>query len=325
VASFDVSVIGELNLDLILYGLPQELKLEHEHLAKDLSITLGSSSAIFAHNLSSLGNKVGFSSSIGSYPFGEICIQRLGASGVDMSRVRRLAGKTTGLTIILPQRQQRFILTYPGTMYDLSEKDLELRYVFDAKHLHVSSYFLQKAIRPRLIDIFRKAKEAGLTTSLDTNDDPEDRWPADVQLLLKYVDILLPNEREACKLAQVDDVARAADILSQKVPMLVIKRGSQGAMARVGKEKYSAYPPVVDATDAVGAGDSFDAGFVHQFIRGAKIEDCLKFANIAGALSVTRAGGTEAFRDAKHRQEFLHKHAAGLGSSPVGAAPPLRK
>jgi len=325
VASFDVSVIGELNLDLILYGLPQELKLEHEHLAKDLSITLGSSSAIFAHNLSSLGNKVAFSSCIGSDPFGEICIQRLGASGVDMSRVRRLAGKTTGLTIILPQRQQRFILTYPGTMYDLSEKDLDLRYVFDARHFHVSSYFLQKAIRPRLIDIFRKAKEAGLTTSLDTNDDPEDRWPADVQLLLKYVDILLPNEREACKLAQVDDVSRAADILSQKVPTLVIKRGSQGAMARVGKEKYSAYPPVVDATDVVGAGDSFDAGFVHQFIRGAKIEDCLKFANIAGALSVTRAGGTEAFRDAKHRQEFLHKHAAGLGSSPSGAALRLRK
>lgn len=324
-ASFDVSVIGELNLDLILYGLPQELELEREHLAKDLSITLGSSSAIFAHNLSSLGNKVGFSSCIGSDPFGEICIQRLGASGVDMSRVRRLAGKTTGLTVVLPQRQQRYILTYPGTMYDLREKDLELRYVFDAKHLHVSSYFLQKAIRPQLIDIFRKAKEAGLSTSLDTNDDPEDRWPADVQLLLKYVDILLPNEREACKLAQVEDVSRAADILSQKVPILVIKRGAQGAQARVGKEKYSAYPPVVDATDVVGAGDSFDAGFVHQFIRGAKIEECLKFANIAGALSVTRAGGTEAFRDAKYRQEFLHKHATGLGSSPVGAAPRLRK
>jgi sugar/nucleoside kinase (ribokinase family) len=110
--------------------------------------------------------------------------------------------------------------------------------------------------------------------------------------LLKYVDILLPNEREACKLAQVEDVARAADILSQKVPMLVIKRGAQGALVRAGQEKYSAYPPIVDATDVVGAGDSFDAGLVQQFIRGAKIEDCLKFANIAGALSATRAGGT---------------------------------
>jgi sugar/nucleoside kinase (ribokinase family) len=325
VASFDVSVIGELNLDLILYGLPQELELEREHLAKDMSITLGSSSAIFAHNLSSLGNKVGFSSCIGSDPFGEICIQRLGASRVDLSRVRRMAGKTTGLTIILPQRRQRYILTYPGTMYDLSEKDLDLAFVFDAQHLHVSSYFLQKALRPHLAEIFRKAKEAGLTTSLDTNDDPEDRWPADVQPVLKYVDILLPNEREACKLAQVEDIARAVEILSLKVPMLVIKRGAQGALARVGKAEYVAYSPVVQATDVVGAGDSFDAGFIHQFLRGGKIEGCMRFGNIAGALSVTRAGGTEAFRDAKHRQEFLHKHAADLISLPASAAPSIPK
>ena len=311
---FDVSVIGELNLDIIFYGLPQELVLEREHLAKDLSITLGSSSAIFAHNLACLGNKVGFSSTIGSDPFGEICVKRLAECGVDVSQVRKLSGKTTGLSVILPQRKQRFILTYPGTMFDMSERDLDLGYVFSAKHLHVSSYFLHKTLRPQLINIFRKAKETGLTTSLDTNDDPEDRWSSAIQLLLKYTDILLPNEREACKLAQVSDVERAAEVLSQKVPVLVIKRGSQGAMARAAKEKYTAFPPVVDIADPVGAGDSFDAGFIHEFIRGSKIEDCLKFGNVAGALSVTRSGGTEAFRDAQHRQAFLRTHSLGGGT-----------
>jgi sugar/nucleoside kinase (ribokinase family) len=309
-STFDVSVIGELNLDLILYGLPQELILEHEHLAKDLSITLGSSSAIFAHNLACLGNKVSFSSAIGSDPFGEICLKRLGESGVDISRVRRMTGKTTGLTVILPQRKQRYILTYPGTMFDLTEKDLDLNYIFSAKHLHVSSYFLQKGLRASLINIFRKAKDAGLTTSLDTNDDPEDRWSTEIQLLLKYTDILLPNEREACKLAQVDDVNRAAEFLAKKVSIVVIKRGSQGALAQFSGDRFSAFPPMVDVADPVGAGDSFDAGFVHQFIRGAKVEDCLKFANVAGALSVTRAGGTEAYRDAQHREAFLRKNAA---------------
>jgi sugar/nucleoside kinase (ribokinase family) len=311
VATFDVSVIGELNLDLILYGLPPELVLEREHLAKDLSITLGSSSAIFAHNLASLGNRVGFSSAIGSDPFGEICLKKLGESGVDLSRVRRMNGKTTGLTVILPQRKQRYILTYPGTMFEMSERELDLAYVFSAKHLHVSSYFLQKGLRASLIDIFRKAKEAGITTSLDTNDDPEDRWSSDIQLLLRYTDILLPNEREACKLAQADTVERAAEVLSQKVPVLVIKRGSQGALARVAKEKFTGFPPMVDVADHVGAGDSFDAGFIHQFIRGAKVEECLKFGNIVGSLSVTRPGGTEAFRDAQHREAFLRSHATG--------------
>ena len=321
-APFDVSVIGELNLDLILYGLPQNLVPEREHLATDLSITLGSSSAIFAHNLSYLGNRVGFNSCIGDDPFGEICVQRLSASGVDVSHIKKLRGKTTGLTVILPQRKDRFILTYPGAMYEMTERELDQKFVFNAKHLHLSSYFLQKGIRPQLIHIFRKAKEAGLTTSLDTNDDPEDRWSGDIQLLLRYVDILLPNERELCKLAQVNDFEKAVESLSQKVRILVVKRGSQGAIARVGKEKYAAYPPVVDVVDPVGAGDTFDAGFVHQFIRGAKIEDCLKFANCTGALSVTRAGGTEAFRDATHREAFLRKHAAGLGPSGGPASRP---
>jgi sugar/nucleoside kinase (ribokinase family) len=321
-AKLDVSVVGELNLDLIFYGLPPELELEREHLAKDLSITLGSSSAIFAHNLALLGNKVGFSSSIGSDALGEICLQRLGESGVDLTRVRRFAGKTTGLTVILPQRKDRYILTYPGTMYDMSVADLDLSYVFGARHLHLSSYFLQKAIRPGVVELFRKAKEAGLTTSLDTNDDPENRWSDDIQLVLKYVDILLPNEHEACKLTKVDDPERAAEILSGKVPLVVIKRGSLGAMARRGREKFAGFPPVTAAVDPVGAGDSFDAGFIHQFIRGAKVEDCLKFANITGALSTTRAGGTEAFRDARHRESFLRARwpasLAAASSAPPG-------
>lgn len=321
-APFDVSVIGELNLDLILYGLPQTLVLEREHLASDLSITLGSSSAIFAHNLSYLGNRVGFSSCIGDDPFGDICVQRLSASGVDVSHIKKLKGKTTGLTVILPQRKDRYILTYPGAMYEMTDRELDQSFVFNAKHLHLSSYFLQKGIRPHLLEIFRKAKQAGLTTSLDTNDDPEDRWSTDIQLLLRHIDILLPNERELCKLAQTNDLEKAAESLSQKVRLLVVKRGSQGAFARVGKEKYVAFPPVVDVVDPVGAGDTFDAGFIHQFIRGAKVEDCLKFANCAAALSVTRTGGTEAYRDIAYREAFFRKHAGGLGQSgTIGSRP----
>ncbi len=304
---FDVSVIGELNLDLILSGLPTELSLEREHLADHLSITLGSSSAIFAHNLASLGSTVGFSSSIGDDPLGEICLQRLGASGVDLAKVRRMPGKTTGLTVILPQGKQRYILTYPGTMFEMSKENLDLDYVFSGKHLHVASYFLLKSLQPTLPDIFRKAKEAGLSTSLDTNDDPEDRWDAGIHQVLPHVDILLPNEREACKLAQVDDAERAVEILSRTVGTVVVKRGAKGALARVSKEKFVAPALAVPVADHVGAGDSFDAGFLHQFLRRARIEDCLRFGNIAAALSVTRPGGTEAFRDTGYRESFLRE------------------
>lgn len=306
---FDVSVIGELNLDLIFYGLPQKLELDREHLATNLSLTLGSSSAIFAHNLARLGSTVGFSSSIGSDSLGPICIERLAEAKIDLTRVRRFDGKITGLTVILPQGKERYILTYPGTMADFSIADLDLSYVLGAKHLHVASYFLQRAIQPSLAQIFRDAQAAGLTTSLDTNDDPEDRWPPDIQNLFPHLDLLMPNENEACRMAGVSDVESAIDILSTKVRTLVLKRGSKGAMVVSGTQRFTALPLSVDVVDPIGAGDSFNAGFLHQFVRGASLEDCLAFGNASAALSTTRGGGTEAFRDANYRDAFLARNA----------------
>src|ERR1700736_2168795 len=144
-ATFDVSVVGELNLDIILSGLPPNLQLDREQLADDLKVTLGSSSAIFAHNLALLGNQVGFSSAIGSDSLGVICLERLGESGVDLSRVRRFPGRQTGLTVILPQPEKRFILTYPGVMAEMRFEDLDLPRVLDARHMHFFSYFLNRA------------------------------------------------------------------------------------------------------------------------------------------------------------------------------------
>jgi sugar/nucleoside kinase (ribokinase family) len=301
----DVSVVGELNLDLILYGLPGKLQLEREILADNLSITLGSSSAIFAHNLALLGSSVGFSSSIGGDPLGEICLQRLRESGVDVSGVRRFAEKTTGLSVILPRGKERYILTYPGTMAEMTAGDLDLNYVFAAKHLHLSSYFLQKAMQPGLPELFRQAKEKGSSTSLDTNDDPENLWSNEIRPLLKHVDVLLLNEHEACSLSGEAEPERALNALAGEVATVVMKRGERGAVVRRGKQEYSGAPRKVEMVDAVGAGDSFDAGFIHRYIRGAEMEDCLRFGNAAGALSTTRAGGTEAFRDERHRLSFL--------------------
>ena len=304
---FDISVVGELNLDLVLYGLPETLEFDREHLATDLRLTLGSSSAIFAHNFALLGNRVGFSSAIGSDPLGDLCLARLAESGADLSRVRHFAGRQTGLTVILPRKKERYILTYPGVMAEMRFEDLDLDYIFRARHLHLSSYFLQRALRPRVPELFRLAKQAGLTTSLDTNDDPDGRWEKDVFDAIQFVDVLLPNEQEACRLAACEHSIAAAEKLSEKVPLLVIKRGAKGVLARKGKESFEAAAPKIDAVDTIGAGDSFDAGFLHQFIRGAKIEDCLRYGNLAGALSTTRQGGTEAFRDAAHRTAFLNR------------------
>jgi sugar/nucleoside kinase (ribokinase family) len=93
------------------------------------------------------------------------------------------------------------------------------------------------------------------------------------------------------------------------VPVLVVKLGRQGALAQRGNERFISPALQVDAIDPVGAGDSFDAGFLHQYLRRSNdLPACLSAGNRAGALSTTRPGGTEAFRDAEHREKFLQKH-----------------
>ena len=305
---FDVTIAGELNLDLILYGLPEQLPPERELLADRMMLTLGSSSAIVAHNLAALGSRVGFQSRIGDDPLGQIALDRLQQSGVDVSLVRRVPGSTTtGLTVILHHESWRNILTYAGTIAETSWEDLDLDYLSDSRHFHFSSYYLQRALRPRVAELFQKLKSKGLTISLDTNDDPDNRWEGGLHEVLRYVDVFLPNEREACKAAGTEDLEAAIGKLSKLVPLVVVKLGSKGALAQQGAERFSGRSQEVIPVDTVGAGDSFDAGFLHEYVRGADLPQCLASGNQAGALSTTRPGGTEAFRDAAHLRRFFRQ------------------
>jgi sugar/nucleoside kinase (ribokinase family) len=302
---FDVTIAGELNLDLILYGLPEQLPPERELLAEGMMLTLGSSSAIVAHNLAALGSRVGFQSRIGDDSLGQIALDRLQQGGVDVSRVRRVPGTTTtGLTVILHHAAWRNILTYAGTIAATCWEDLDLDYLADSRHFHFSSYYLQRGLRSRVNELFRLLKSKGLTISLDTNDDPDDQWGG-LQDILPNVDVFLPNEREACKAAGTEVLDDAIYKLSQLVPLVVVKVGSRGALAQRGTERFTSPPQQVVPLDTVGAGDSFDAGFLHEYVRGSDLQTCLASGNRSGALSTTRAGGTEAFRDVKHREQFL--------------------
>lgn len=301
----DIAIAGEINLDLILYGLPEQMPAERELLSSDFAITLGSSSAILAHNLAALGSSVGFVTRVGNDPFGTLAMERLRERGVDLTRV--VHGAKSGVTLILPHGTRRHILTYPGTISELRLVDLDLDYLSSARHFHMSSLFLQRELLPHVPELFRRLKAVGLTTSLDTNDDPDDRWEGSLDQILPHVDILLPNEREAMKISRADDVETACSWLAQRVGTVVVKMGASGAMAVRDGRRFTAAGVPVTVIDPVGAGDSFNAGFLHQFLRGSDIETCLAYGNLCGAFSTTACGGTEAFRDAARMEEFLHR------------------
>ena len=308
-AQFDLTIAGEVNLDLILYGLQETIPVDREILATDFEMTLGSSSAILAHNISLLGMKVGFITRLGSDELGRIALERLAESYVDLSRVVRTGGSAkTGVTILLHHGGSRRILTYPGVMFEMSRADLDLDYLSSARHFHLSSLFLQRGLHGDLPDLFRELKHRGLTVSLDTNDDPEDRWDGVLDEILPHIDLLLPNEDEIRRITRRNTVEEALDVLAAKVPLVAVKCGSRGALVQYGKERIRVAPATVTPVDTIGAGDSFNAGFLAAWLSGAGIEACATAGNISGALSTQGPGGTEAFRDADLREAFLRKH-----------------
>jgi sugar/nucleoside kinase (ribokinase family) len=308
-AAFEITIAGEINLDLILYGLPESLPIDREILATGFRMTLGSSSAILAHNLASLGVRVGFITRLGSDPLGTIALELLGESGVDLSRVVRTSGGTqTGVTIQLPHGGTRRVLTYPGSMFEMSRADLDFEYLASAGHFHLSSLFLHKGLQADLPGLFRELKQRGLTISLDTNDDPEDRWDGVLGELLPYVDILLPNEDEVRRIARQASVEDALDALAPQIPLIVVKCGSRGAIVQQGGERLRVAGVSAAPVDTVGAGDSFNAGFLCAWLRGADVKTCAVSGNVAGALSTTMPGGIEAFHDRSYREAFLRKN-----------------
>lgn len=305
---FDLVMLGEVNLDLIFYGLPASMPMERELLADSFRATLGGSSAIVAHNVSALGSRVAFTTMLGRDRLGEIALDLLKASNVDVSRARFHDTIPSGLTVLLHHDTERHILTYPGTIAELSVADDDLDFLLQGRHLHLASLYLQRGLWPRLPDLLARLKAAGLTISLDTNDDPADHWQQPLHDILPFVDIFMPSEAELLRIAGLADLDQAMDHLATKVLTLVVKRGVLGARVRHQGETRD-FPAIpVHPIDTIGAGDSFDAGFLHAFLHSADILLSTQAGNICGALSTQAAGGTEAFRNESQRDLFLRNH-----------------
>lgn len=294
---FDVTIVGDTNLDVLMYGLPEELPCERELLASEMTIRVGGSGAITAHNLAALGSAVGFITTFPGDEFGRFCHAELQSAGVDLSRRVQLSEARTGVTVHLQHSEQRHMFTYAGATFNLNFEHLDIGYLSNSRHFHMSSYYLQRALTPRIPELFARLKSAGLTISLDPNDDPAHTWDRSILDSLPFVDVLMPNEREACLIAGDRDPNRAVAALRSLVPLVIIKRGAKGVSAYARGQEWHAPGEPVRIVDAIGAGDSFDAGFLHGWLLGWDIERALAFGNLCGAISTSKSGGTAAFRD----------------------------
>lgn len=307
-ATGGVVVIGDLNIDAVVYGLSELPRMGAEILASDFRLTLGGSSAIFACGVAKLGLAVTFISKVGADDFGKRCLATLRQAGVSTRRISREKDLNTGVTISLSTRKDRALVTYLGAIAALGPEDVRKSAFRDSKHLHMSSYFLQAGLQSSFSQIFRDARKLGLTTSFDPNSDPTQVWDDGIREVFDCTDLLFLNQTEALQVTRARTVKAALKALGQKVPCVIIKLGAQGATAIKNGENSSAPGFSVDPIDTTGAGDSFAAGFVVSYLRGDSIVDCLDAGNACGALSTLQAGGTAGQPTRQALKRFLNEH-----------------
>ena len=287
-----IVIAGEINVDLIFTGVPASPQFGSETLAETYTQCLGSSSMIVAMGLARLGDPVRFVGRCGNDSFGQFCIAALRDGGIDTTSIVADDVLRTGVTIAMSSHSDRALLTWPGAIAELSADDVSKAALAEAQHLHVSSYYLQTRLRPRLGELFARARTAGLTTSLDPGSDPAQHWGRELIDVLRHVDLFLPNQNEALAITSAstpDDALRALD---NGVTRTVLKTGSLGAMTLDGGEPLSAPGYPAQVVDTTGAGDSFNAGFLHAWLRDLPLLDCLRWGNACGALSTRGVGGT---------------------------------
>ena len=303
---YDLIVAGEINPDLILAGNVQPEFGQVEKLVDSAALTIGSSSAIFACGAARLGLKVAFIGVCGDDVFGRFMLDEMQKRDVDIENVIQIPGGSTGLSVILNSGIDRAILTYSGLIAALRAEDISDDLLRQTRHLHVASYFLQTLLQPGLPDIFRRARSLGLTTSLDTNYDPSEKWHG-FNELLSVTNVFLLNEKEAVSLSGQENVYLAVSRLGSRVDALAVKLGVEGALGVSASQTVRVASIPVNVVDTVGAGDSFDAGFIYGYLQKWELEKVLRLACVCGALSTQKAGGTDAQPTLEEAMDYVSR------------------
>jgi len=307
-----ILVAGEINVDLICTGYGSFPEPGKEVLVDDFTMTLGSSSAICAMGLARLGNAVAFVGKVGADPWGDYCVATMRDSGIDVARVIRDPAIKTGVTVSITSTRDRALVSYLGSISALRAQDVNDDAFAGCDHLHVSSYFLQQGLRAGCADLFARARGAGLSTSLDPGFDPAEQWNHDLLTTVAQADLFFPNEVELLGITGEADVATALRRLANGRTQTIATLGARGcATLRDGELIEAPVFPIVPL-DSTGAGDSFNAGFLHAWLRAQPLEDCLRWGAACGSLSTRGLGGTTRQAEVAEVEALLAATSGGL-------------
>jgi ribokinase len=294
-APLDVIAAGDLFIDLIMSGFPAWPQPGTETYASEFRREIGGGAAITACGLAKLGSKTAALSVVGHD--GGWVVERMQRLGVDTSRQCAEAFDLTAVSVAISTPKDRTFLTYPGANRHLPEKLLQAAAsgaLGEARHVHLGC-------APSLdtaADLLRTIRGNGCSISLDAG--WHEDWLADPRALalLRSVDIFFPNEAEALRMTgenHPDRCLRAFEAAGAR--RVALKLGAIGAALLWDGDIFHMEPHSVMPLDTIGAGDCFDAGFLHFWLRGAPPLTCLRAGSFCGAASTEAYGGIDGFPD----------------------------
>ena len=286
-----VIVLGDLNVDVILGGMTKHPSLGEEILAVDYSRGPGGSAANVAVMLALNGCPVKLFSQVGDDDDGRFLLAALETRGIKPDTVAVSGSAATGVTVSLTYSRDRMFVSYPGMVTAARLEDMRDGYLNSGGHLHLASYFLQRGLQPSVGRLLATAKHNGMTTSLDPGHDPAGDWDIDgLAPYLRFLDWFMPNAAELKAITGTESIEDGLRALPNEATGVVVKAGADGALTRCNGviEQYRGVR--VTVVDTTGAGDCFDAGFLHGRCLGESVSAAAHRGNRYGAHAASCLG-----------------------------------
>lgn len=283
----EVLLVGAYFADLIFRKLTRPVRLGTEVFAGDFSLLPGGAFTL-AMALRRLGHDVVWATDFGSDVFSQQVLAGARAEGLDETGFRHHPIPLRSVTVVLSFPGDRAMVSYQDPLCPQPVAALLRQY--QPRMLVIPTLDYGAATRVAL----GVARLLGTQVFMDCQDVSGTVRTLAVREVLAHVDIFAPNADEALRLTGASTVDGALEVLSGLVDTVVVKRGDAGACAVRDGQRHDVAAIAVDAVDTTGAGDCFNAGFLHAHLRGEPLVSCLETAVACGAAATTALGSSAA-------------------------------
>lgn len=261
--------------------------------------------------LARLGHSASWVSRLGAGPLGDLVLGRLRGEGVQVDHVVRDPDRPTGLMIVEQRTADLMRVEYRragSAASALAPPDVEGAVAAGARLVHLTGITsaLSASAHECVLHGARAARATGALVSLDVNYRSR-LWSRQeardaLRPLAGLVDVVVASDDELDLVADGDEDAAVAQLLSRGVSHVAVKRGAAGASLWVGADRHDVAAVPVTSVDPLGAGDAFSAGLLSGLLDGLPAGQCLRRGAVLGAFAVSSHGDWEGLP----RREELH-------------------